>query len=80
VSRDLAQRKLGAEQKRFEAGLSTNFFVVQAQRDLASAKNAELQAILDYSRSLVDFETVQEAPVVGGGISLAVAARAGQVQ
>jgi outer membrane protein TolC len=80
VSRDLAQRKLGAEQKRFQAGLSTNFFVVQAQRDLASAKNAELQAILDYSRSLVDFETVQEAPVVGGSISLAVAARVGQVQ
>jgi outer membrane protein TolC len=80
VSRDLAQRKLGAEQKRFQAGLSTNFFVVQAQRDLASAKNAELQSILDYSRSLVDFETVQEAPVVGGSISLAVAARVGQVQ
>jgi outer membrane protein len=80
ASRDLAQRKLEAEQKKFQAGMSTNFFVVQAQRDLASAKNAELQAVLDYSRSLVDFETVQEAPVVGGGISLAVAARVGQVQ
>jgi outer membrane protein len=80
ASRDLAQRKLEAEQKRFQAGLSTNFFVVQAQRDLATAKNAELQAILDYSRSVVDFETVQEAPVVGGSISLAVAARVGQVQ
>ena len=80
ASRDLAQRRLDAEQKKFQAGMSTNFFVVQAQRDLASAKNAELQAILDYSRSLVDFETVQEAPVVGGGISLAIAARVGQVQ
>jgi outer membrane protein TolC len=80
ASRELAQRKLGAEEKRFQAGLSTNFFVVQAQRDLASAKNAELQAVLDYSRSLVDFETVQEAPVIGGSISLAVAARVGQVQ
>jgi outer membrane protein len=80
ASRELAQRKLEAEQKRFQAGLSTNFFVVQAQRDLATAKNAELQAILDYSRSVVDFETVQEAPVVGGSISLAVAARVGQSQ
>jgi outer membrane protein len=78
ASRDLAQRKLEAEQKKFQAGMSTNFFVVQAQRDLASAKNAELQAVLDYSRSLVDFETVQEAPVFGGSISLAVAARVNQ--
>jgi outer membrane protein TolC len=79
ASRDLAQRRLEAEQKKFQAGLSTNFLVIQAQRDLASARNAELQAILDYSRSVVDFETVQEAPVVGGGISLAVAARVGQM-
>jgi outer membrane protein len=80
ASRDLAQRRLDAEQKKFQAGLSTNFLVIQAQRDLASARNAELQAILDYSRAVVDYETVQEAPVVGGGISLAVAARVGQVQ
>jgi outer membrane protein TolC len=79
ASRDLAQRRLDAEQKKFQAGLSTNFLVIQAQRDLASARNAELQAILDYSRAVVDFETVQEAPVAGGGISLAVAARVGQV-
>jgi outer membrane protein TolC len=75
ASRDLAQRKLEAEQKKFQAGMSTNFQVIQAQRDLAAARNAELQAILDYNRSLVDFETVQEAPVNGGGISLATAAR-----
>ncbi len=80
ASRDLAQRRLDAEQKKFQAGLSTNFFVIQAQRDLASARNAELQAILDYSRAVVDYETVQEAPVAGGGISLAVAARVGQGQ
>lgn len=74
VSRDLAQRKLEAEQKKFQAGMSTNFQVIQAQRDLAAARNAELQAVLDYTRSLVDFETVQEAPVNGGGIALAAAA------
>jgi outer membrane protein len=74
-SRELAQRKLEAEQKKFQAGMSTNFYVIQAQRDLAAARNAELQAVLDYNRSLVDFETVQEAPVNGGSISLATATR-----
>jgi outer membrane protein TolC len=71
VSRELAERKLVAEQKKFEAGMSTNFQVIQAQRDLATARNAELQAVLDYNRSLVDFDTVQEAPLSGGSITLA---------
>jgi outer membrane protein len=73
ASRALAERRLEAEQKKFQAGMSTNFQVIQAQRDLASARNAELQAILDYNRSIVDFETVQEAPLNGGGIGLATA-------
>jgi outer membrane protein TolC len=73
ASRELATRKLEAEQKKFAAGMSTSFMVFQAQRDLAQARNAELQAVLDYNRSLVDFETVQEAPVSGGGGSITVA-------
>jgi outer membrane protein len=75
ASRDLAQRRLEAEQKKFQAGMSTTFQVIQAQRDLASARNAELQAVLDYNRALVDLETVQEAPVNGATISLASVGR-----
>ena len=67
ASRELQEKKLEAEQKKFAAGMSTTFFVLQAQRDLAQARNAELQAILDYTRSVVDFETVQQAPAFGGG-------------
>ncbi|MGE3275807.1 MAG: TolC family protein [Vicinamibacterales bacterium] len=67
AARELAQRRLEAEQSKFEVGLSTNFFVVQAQRDLADAENAELRALADYRKSLVNFERVQEAPGGGGG-------------
>jgi outer membrane protein len=63
----LMERRLGAEQSRFDVGLSTNFFVVQAQRDLRDAQNAELRALLDYRRAQVDFERVQEIPAGGGG-------------
>ncbi len=58
----LAQTRLDAEQSRFDVGLSTNFFVVQAQRDLSTAQNSELRALLDYRRALVDYERVQESP------------------
>jgi outer membrane protein len=67
ASRALMQRRLEAEQKKFAAGQSTSFFVFQAQRDLTQAQNNELRAVLDYSKSIVDFETVQETPLNGGG-------------
>jgi outer membrane protein TolC len=72
VSRQLAERRLEAEQRKFTAGTSTSFVVFQAQRDLAQARNNELRAILDYARSAVDLETVQEIPVNGGAAVSAV--------
>ncbi len=60
AARELAQKKLEAEQSKFEVGMSTNYFVVQAQRDLADARNSELRAILTYRKSLVELERLQE--------------------
>jgi outer membrane protein len=65
ASRVLADRRLEAEEKKFAAGMSTSFLVFQAQRDLSQARNTELRALLDYTQSQVDFETVQIAPVSG---------------
>ncbi len=67
VALDLAEKRLEAEQSRFDVGLTTNFFVVQAQRDLRDAQNVELRTLLDYRRAQVDFERVQEIPAGGGG-------------
>jgi outer membrane protein TolC len=77
VARDLAETRLQAEQSRFEVGLSTNFFVVQAQRDLSTAQNSELRALLDHRRSLVDFARVQEAPANRGAGITAIQAGGG---
>ncbi|MDA1094808.1 MAG: TolC family protein [Acidobacteria bacterium] len=63
ASRILGERRLAAEQRRFEVGLSSTFLVFQAQRDLAQARNREEVATLDYTRSLVDFDAVQEVPL-----------------
>src|SRR5436190_1208554 len=59
VGRELSEQRLDAEQRRFEVGMSTNFNVIQAQRDLAVARNNELQAQLDYQLALITYETVQ---------------------
>ena len=67
AARELAQKRLEAEQSKFDVGMSTNFFVVQAQRDLRDAQNTELRALADYRKSLVNFERAQQAPAGGGG-------------
>lgn len=59
LSRELAEQRLAAEQRRFEVGMSTSFLVIQAQRDLAVARNNELQAFLDYQLASVNFDTAQ---------------------
>jgi outer membrane protein len=68
-ARTLQQRRLDAEEKKFAAGMSTNFLVTQAQRDLALAEVSEIRAIADYNKSLVDLERVQES-AVGGSTGL----------
>ena len=62
-ARELAEQRLTADNKRFSVGLSSTFEVLQSQRDLSRARNAELAAVIDYNRSLVDFEAVQIAPI-----------------
>ena len=61
VARDLSQRRLDAEMSRFDVGMSNNYQVVQMQRDLREAQNAELRALLNYRKALVEFDRVQQA-------------------
>ncbi len=56
VARELSQRRLEAEQRKFDLGMSTSFMVVQAQRDLVQAAVNELVATIDYTKGLVAFE------------------------
>jgi outer membrane protein len=70
ASRELAQRQLEAEQSKFEVGMSTNYFIVQAQRDLATAQNNELQAVLAYRRSVVEFERLQQTSLSNSNITI----------
>ncbi len=67
LAKELSEQRLDAEQKRFEVGMSTNFNVIQAQRDLAVARNNELQAQLDYQFALIAFETVQKIGSAASG-------------
>jgi outer membrane protein TolC len=51
-ARIMAEKQLEAELERLKVGLSTTRFVLDFQRDLATAQGHELRAIVDYNKSL----------------------------
>jgi outer membrane protein TolC len=77
AARDLSQQRLEAEQSKFEVGMSTNYFVVQAQRDLNDARNSELRAILNYRKAQVEFERLQQTTLSNTNITVLAAGGGG---
>ena len=61
-ARELSEERYKAAQSKLDVGMATNFEVVQAQRDLADARNRELRENLNYRRAIVDFQRTQISP------------------
>ena len=76
-ARDLSEQKLDAEQRKFAAGLSTNYLVVQAQRDLSDARNAVLRAEITHQKALVDFDRAQQTALQSAGVTVISGSRRG---
>lgn len=59
-SREATERQLEAEERRFAVGLSTTFQLQSRQTQLFQARFAEVQAIINHQRALINFERVQK--------------------
>jgi outer membrane protein TolC len=68
--RELAQQSLDAEQKKYALGASTNFLVLQAQRDLAQAESNLVGATTAYEKSRVELDRVTANTMQRNGIQL----------
>jgi outer membrane protein TolC len=55
AGREAAEVQLQAEKDRYDAGLSTNFFVLTRQNDLAQAQVVEIAALADYQKAQTEF-------------------------
>ena len=58
ASREAAEKQSESEQRRFEAGLSTTYFVLERQNALSQAKGRELRAMTDYSKAAAELQRV----------------------
>lgn len=58
VRLDFSQKRVEAEQKRYDLGVTTIFFVIQAQNDLVSAQADLVQQSVQYRRNLLNLQRV----------------------
>lgn len=56
LARESAEQQLAGEQKLFDVGRSTTFFLLQRQTELTAARTNEIQAETDYSKALADLQ------------------------
>jgi outer membrane protein TolC len=66
----LARQTLEAEQKKLQAGVSTPYQTVLRQRDLIAAETAEVQAVANYSKALVEMDRAMGTTMNRNGIEL----------
>jgi len=70
TAHDLAVRRLDAEQKKFELGTSTVRFVLEEQRNLAQAETDDIQALVNYTKSLVEYDRAVGATLERNNIEI----------
>lgn len=68
---ELQTKKLDAEQKKFDNGMSTSFEVFTFQTDLRNAQLSLIQGLLDYNKSLADLERAKGTLLESKGLKLA---------
>ena len=71
-AREYAEQALQAEQRRLDSGKSTSFIVLQLQRDLTQARNAEILARVDYNLQLSALALAEGTMLERHGVTFAV--------
>jgi len=77
-SRLYQEQTFEGEQGKYELGASTSYFVIQAQRDLAAARSAEIAALSAYNKARTDLDKATGQTISANNIVIEEARR-GQV-
>jgi len=64
AARIYAEQQLEGEEKKFAAGLSVTFFVLQRQTDLSVARGSELRALADYNKAVAELQRVVSTTLI----------------
>lgn len=70
IARELAEKRLDAETKKLNVGLTTNYFVLDYQKQLADARSAEIKSLVDYNVSRARLEKAVGASLAARNITV----------
>ena len=70
ASREAAQKQSESELRRFQAGLSTTYFVLERQNNLSSAQGRELRAMTDYSKAVSELQRVMGTTLTSANVDV----------
>jgi outer membrane protein TolC len=70
TARELAEQRMDAEKTKFDLGVSTLRVVLEEQRNVAQAQSNELQAVVNFTKSLVDLDRAMGTTLKHNNIEL----------
>lgn len=70
ASREAAQKQSESEQRRFQAGLSTTYFVLERQNTLSEARGRELKAMTDFSKAMSELQRVMGTTLTSANVEV----------
>jgi HAE1 family hydrophobic/amphiphilic exporter-1 len=76
AAREAAQKQSDSEQRRFDAGLSTTFLVLDRQNALSEAQGRELRALTDYNKAVSELQRVMGMTLTYANVELPPAVNA----
>ncbi|MBL8191250.1 MAG: TolC family protein, partial [Acidobacteria bacterium] len=69
-SRVNAELQYQSEQRKFDAGQSTNFFVLDRQNALSAARGRELRALTDYTKAVAELQRTLSTTLSSNNVSV----------
>jgi len=69
-ARQYAEKQLEGEEKKFAAGLSITYFILQRQTELAQARGVELRAMADYNKSIAELQRIVSTTLSSNSIEI----------
>ncbi|HYV04465.1 MAG TPA: TolC family protein, partial [Blastocatellia bacterium] len=70
AAREAAEKQYQSEQRRFDSGLSTTYFVLERQNDLSAARGRELRAMTEYNKAISELQRVMGTTLTSANVEV----------
>ena len=70
AAREAAEKQYQSEQRRFDSGLSTTYFVLERQNDLSASRGRELRAMTEYNKGISELQRVMGTTLTSANVEV----------